>query len=81
VFWWQVALLATCSVFCPLAVFSLKVVEYCVIVQILNLCIFGIYLLVDFVMKNQFSLSAMKILLIKLILACRNALYRANNGL
>lgn len=79
--WWQVVLLATYSVFCPLAIFSLKVVEYCVIVQILKLCIFGIYLLVDFVMKKQLSLSAIKILVIKLILACRNTLNCANNGL
>jgi hypothetical protein len=77
----QVVLLATCSVFCPLAIFSLKVVEYCVILQILTLCIFGIYLLVDFVMKNQLSLSAIKILVIKLTLACRNTFNCANNGL
>jgi len=49
--------------------------------HILTLCIFGIYLLVDFVMKSQLSLSAIKILDIKLILVYRNSLNCANNCL
>lgn len=79
--WWQVVLLVTGSVFAHWLFLAYGCWVFCIIVQILKLCTFGIYLLVDFVTKNLLFLSAIIILVIKLILAYRNTLNCANNGL